>query len=113
MSVKHITNQSFEQDVLKEEKLVVVDFWATWCGPCRAIGPVVEELADEYEGKVVVGKVNVDDEANLARKFRVMSIPTIMFFKNGELVDKVVGLRSKEDLEELIESNISCSSSSP
>ena len=106
MSVKHITNQSFEQDVLKEEKLVVVDFWATWCGPCRAIGPVVEELADEYEGKVVVGKVNVDDEANLARKFRVMSIPTIMFFKNGELVDKVVGLRSKEDLEELIESNM-------
>lgn len=106
MSVKHITNQSFEQDVLKEEKLVVVDFWATWCGPCRAIGPVVEELADEYEGKVVVGKVNVDDEANLARKFRVMSIPTIMFFKNGELLDKVVGLRSKEDLEELIESNM-------
>ena len=106
MSVKHITNQNFEQEVIKENKLVVLDFWATWCGPCRAIGPVVEELAEEYQGKVVVGKVNVDDESNLARKFKVMSIPTIIFFKNGELIDKVVGLRSKEDLEELIESNI-------
>ena len=106
MSVKQITNQNFEQEVIKENKLVVLDFWATWCGPCRAIGPVVEELAEEYQGKVVVGKVNVDDESNLARKFKVMSIPTIIFFKNGELIDKVVGLRSKEDLEELIESNI-------
>lgn len=106
MSVKHITNKNFEQEVVKEDKLVVLDFWATWCGPCRAIGPVVEELAEQYEGKAVIGKVNVDDESDLARKFKVMSIPTIMFFKNGELIDKVVGLRSKEDLEELIESNM-------
>ena len=105
MSIKHITNGNFEQEVMKSDKLVVVDFWATWCGPCRAIGPVVDELAEQYGGSIVVGKVNVDDESELARRYKVMSIPTIMLFKNGEVVDKVVGLHSKEDLIELIDSN--------
>lgn len=102
----NITNQNFEQEVAKSDRLVLVDFWATWCGPCRAIGPVIEELEQQYKGKVTVGKINVDEEQALARKYKVMSIPTIMLFKNGEVVDKVVGLRSKEDLEEIIESNI-------
>ena len=105
MSIRHITNANFEQEVMKSDKLVVVDFWATWCGPCRAIGPVVDELAQEYNGEVVIGKINVDEEGELSRKYIVMSIPTIMLFKNGEVIDKVVGLRSKEDLIELIDSN--------
>ncbi|MBP5427200.1 MAG: thioredoxin [Clostridiales bacterium] len=105
MSIRHITNANFEQEVMKSDKLVVVDFWATWCGPCRAIGPVVDELAQEYNGEVVIGKINVDEEGELSRKYKVMSIPTIMLFKNGEVIDKVVGLRSKEDLIELIDSN--------
>ena len=106
MGIVNLTSNNFEQQVVKENKLVVVDFWATWCGPCRAIGPVIDELANQYEGKVVIGKINVDEESELARKYKVMSIPTVMLFKNGEVVDKVVGLRSKEDLEELIDSNI-------
>ena len=106
MGIVNLTVNNFEQQVMKQDKLVVVDFWATWCGPCRAIGPVIDELANQYEGKVVVGKINVDEESSLARKYKVMSIPTVMLFKNGEVVDKVVGVRSKEDLEELIDSNI-------
>ena len=106
MAIVNLTNSNFEKQVIKEDKLVVVDFWATWCGPCRAIGPVIDELANQYEGKVVVGKINVDEESDLARKYKVMSIPTVILFRNGEVVDKVVGLRSKEDLEELIDSNI-------
>lgn len=105
MSIKHITNDNFEQEVMRSDKLVVVDFWATWCGPCRAIGPVVEELAQEYDGDVVVGKINVDEEGELSERYRIMSIPTIMLFKNGEVVDKLIGLHSKEDLVELIDSN--------
>ena len=106
MSIITITDDNFEREVIKKEELVVVDFWATWCGPCRAISPVIDELANQYEGKVTVGKINVDEQRNLAAKYKVMSIPTVMLFKNGEVVDKVVGLRSREDLEELIESNI-------
>lgn len=106
MGIVNLTSKNFEQQVVKEDKLVVVDFWATWCGPCRAIGPVIDDLANQYDGKVVIGKINVDEESDLARKYKVMSIPTVMLFRNGEVVDKVVGLRSKEDLEELINSNM-------
>lgn len=105
MSIKQITNNNFEQEVIQSDKLVVVDFWATWCGPCRAIGPVIDELADQYNGSVVIGKVNVDEESELSRRYNVMSIPTIMLFKNGEVINKVVGLHSKEDLIEIIDSN--------
>ena len=110
MSIKHITNSNFDQEVIKSDKLVVVDFWATWCGPCRALGPVIDELADQYNGSVVVGKVNVDEESELSRRYKVMSIPTIILFKNGEVVDKVVGLRSKEDIIELIDEHGSANS---
>ena len=105
MSIKYITSDNFEQLVMESDKLVVLDFYATWCGPCRAIGPVVDELAEQYSESVVIGKVNVDEESALSRKYKVMSIPTIILLKNGEIVDKVVGLHSKEDLIELIDSN--------
>ncbi len=101
-----VTSENFENDVLKSEQPVLIDFWAPWCGPCRAVGPIVDELANEFEGKAKIGKINVDEQGELAQKFRVMSIPTIMLFKNGEVVDKVIGARSKPELSKLIEDNL-------
>jgi len=86
-----ITDQNFQDVVLKSNKPVLVDFWAQWCGPCLAIAPVIEELAQEYEGKVIIGKLDVDNNPVAASNFRVMNIPTMLFFKNGEVVDKQVG----------------------
>ncbi|MCR4434702.1 MAG: thioredoxin [Clostridiales bacterium] len=104
--VKVLTKDNFDAEVLKSDKTVVVDFWAQWCGPCRAVSPIIEDLANVYEGKVKVGKVNVDEEGELAAKFRIMSIPTIMLFKNGQMVDKVIGARSKEEFSKLIDKNL-------
>lgn len=96
-----ITNSNF-QDLIKEDKLVVADFWAEWCGPCKMLGPVIDELSTEYEGKVTIGKVNVEDEQDLAVQFGVRNIPTILFFKNGQVVDKQVGMVPKAALTEII-----------
>lgn len=104
MSLIHFTDDSFENEVLKYEGVALVDFWAAWCGPCQALGPVIEEISNEYEGKAKVGKVNVDEQREIAGKYMVMSIPTVMVFKNGELVNTLVGLRPKEDYLDAIDS---------
>jgi thioredoxin len=107
MSEVAVNDTNFKQEVLDESLPVLVDFWALWCGPCRMIGPVVEELATEYQGKIKVCKVDVDQAPNTASEYGVMSIPTIAIFKNGEVVDKVVGAVPKASLVEKIEAHIS------
>ena len=97
---------NFDEIIAEPGKPILVDFWASWCGPCRAVAPIIEELADEYAGKAIVGKVNVDEESGLSQKFRIMSIPTIMIFKDGLMVDKVVGARTKEEFEALLDKNL-------
>ena len=94
-----ITDTNFDMEVLQSASPVVVDFWAEWCGPCKQIAPVLDELATEYDGKVKVAKVNIDEFQDLAARFRINSIPTFLFFKNGQVVDQVVGLRSKKDFK--------------
>ncbi|MBQ7445008.1 MAG: thioredoxin [Clostridia bacterium] len=96
-----VTLNNFENEVLKAEKPVLVDFWASWCGPCRMLAPVVEEIDKEYGDKIKVCKVNVDDEPELADRFKINAIPTILVFKNGEIVNKSMGYKKKEDLLKL------------
>ena len=103
MSAVHFTAETFENEVLQSDKPVLVDFWAEWCGPCRMIAPTIEELSNEVGGDAVIGKVNVDEEPELASGYGVMSIPTIIVFKNGKPVSKVVGVRSKTDLKKLLD----------
>ncbi|MDR1004368.1 MAG: thioredoxin [Prevotellaceae bacterium] len=98
-----ITNSNYEQ-LLSEGKPLVIDFWAPWCGPCRMVAPIIKELADEYEGKVLIGKCNVDDNDDAAAKFGIRNIPTVLFFKDGKLVDKQVGSTSKSAYIEKIDS---------
>ena len=97
-----ITKNNFEAEVLRSEIPVLVDFWATWCGPCRMLAPVIGEIAEEYAGTVKVGKVNVDEEPELAMQFRVDSIPTVMLFKEGRLVNTTVGFRPKEQITAML-----------
>jgi len=101
-----ITDANFEELVLKSDKPVLVDFWAEWCGPCRMVGPVVEELAKEYEGKAVIGKVNVDLNSKIPAEFGIRNIPTILFFKNGQMVEKHVGVAAKSVLAGKIDSHM-------
>lgn len=101
-----LSNDIFEQEVVKSDKPVLIDFWATWCGPCRAVAPVIDQLADKFDGRVKVAKVNVDEQSELASKFRIMSIPTVMLFKNGQVVEKLIGARSYEEFSQLLEKNL-------
>lgn len=94
--------ETFEQEVLQSDIPVFVDFWATWCGPCKMIAPIVKEIADEYDGKILVGKVNVDEEPDLTMQYNVSSIPTLMVFKNGQLVNKAVGYREKDEILKML-----------
>jgi thioredoxin 1 len=95
MSVGKTSDASFEADVLKSSAPVVVDFWAEWCGPCRALGPSIDALAGDYAGKVSVGKLNVDDNPSITMKYMVRGIPTVILFKGGQIVDQIVGLADK------------------
>lgn len=101
-----ITDSNFEELVLKSDKPVLVDFWAEWCGPCRMIGPLVEELSSEYEGKALVGKLNVDENPGVATKYGIRSIPTLLVFKGGEVVDKIVGAVPKTMLASKIDAQL-------
>jgi len=98
----NITKANFETEVLKSDIPVIVDFWAPWCGPCRMLSPIIEELGDELKGKAKVVKVNVDEEPELAREFGIMSIPTVITFKQGKATSKVVGFSAKEELKDLL-----------
>ncbi len=98
----HFTDENFHEEALSCTLPVAVDFYADWCGPCKMLAPIIEELAPAYEGKIKIGKLNVDNAPDTAHKYGVMSIPTILFFKNGEVVNKIVGLVSKAELEEVL-----------
>ena len=104
--VKQITDSEWEQTVVKSETPVFVDFWAPWCGPCRIVGPIIEELASSYDGKLVVTKMNVDDNPAVAQKLGITSIPTMMIFKGGEVVDRAIGAMPKSELQKFIERNL-------
>ena len=101
-----ITDSNFEETVLKSDKPVLVDFWAAWCGPCRMVGPIIDELSEEYEGKAIVGKVDIDSNQQYAAQFGVRNIPTVLVFKNGELVDRKVGVSSKNDYAQALDNLI-------
>jgi len=102
MSVIHITNDNFDELVLKSEKKVLLDFWAPWCGPCRMITPAIEEIGEEYDS-ILVGKVNVDEEAALANRFGITSIPTLIVMEKGEVVNQALGMRPKDSILKLLE----------
>ena len=102
MAELKITKENFEQEVVNSELPVMLDFWASWCGPCRMLGPVIAELVEDYEGKAKIGKVNVDEEPELAAQFQVASIPTVVVIKNGKITAASVGVRPKNQLAEML-----------
>ena len=104
--VRQISDSEWEQTVVKSETPVLVDFWAPWCGPCRIVGPIIEELAPSYDGKLVVTKMNVDDNPAVAQKLGITSIPTMMIFKGGQVVDRAIGAMPKSELQKFIDRNL-------
>lgn len=100
--VSRFEDNNFDKEVLQTSEAVLVDFWAPWCGPCRMVGPVVEEIAEEYAGRLKVGKVNVDENRDLATRYGIMSIPTLIVFKNGKEIQRIVGYRGKQGIVEVI-----------
>jgi thioredoxin 1 len=105
MSTQHFTDLNFKQEVLESDLPVLVDFWAAWCGPCKTIAPLIDELAKEYAGKLKIGKLDVDTNPKIATEYGVMSIPTIIFFKKGKVINQLVGAASKLELKRKIEEN--------
>ena len=103
MAELQLTDTSFDAEVVKADKPVLVDFWAPWCGPCRMLSPLVDELAKEYDGKVKVGKVNTDDNAQVATQFRISAIPTLLFFKGGKVIDQLVGVHPKTEIKKRLD----------
>jgi len=101
-----LTDENFQQEVINSGKPVLVDFWASWCGPCLALGPTIEQLADEYQGRVKVGKLNVDENPAVAQRFGIRSIPTLLVFEGGQVVDQSVGLVPKQALEEKLNARV-------
>ncbi len=100
----NLNKENFEEEVLKSDKLVLVDFWASWCGPCKMIAPVLEEIAKENEEKVKICKVNIDEQGDLATEYQILSIPTLILFKDGKITNTVIGFHSKSELERIINS---------
>jgi len=102
-NLHHVTDGDFDQQILQSDVPALVDFWAAWCGPCRTVGPIVEELADEYKGKIKVAKLDVDSNKQVATKYGVRGIPTLMLFKDGQIVDQIVGAVPKSRIKELLD----------
>ncbi|MFA5356011.1 MAG: thioredoxin [Candidatus Omnitrophota bacterium] len=106
MAILHLTDGTFKSEVLDSDLPVLVDFWATWCGPCRMIAPIVEELAEEYKDRLKIGKIDIDDNPKTPTRYGVMSIPTLMFFKQGQVAGQLVGALSRSELKKKIEENL-------
>jgi len=106
MHVHHFTEANFKKEVLESDSTVLVDFWAPWCSPCKKVGPVIDELAKEYDKKIKIGKVNIDEDPKIATQFGIMSIPTLIFFKKGKAVEQIIGSLTKHELKKKIEENI-------
>ena len=106
MAILHVNDASFTQEILNSSGLTVVDFWAPWCGPCQMIAPALEALDQEYSDKIRIAKVNVDESHKVATQYGIMAIPTIVFFKNGEIVDQATGVLSKQQLKKKVEENL-------
>ncbi len=109
MSEIQLTDDTFEKDVLQSPEPVLVDFWAPWCGPCRMLAPIIEEISKEYTGKARVAKINTDDHPNAASRFKISAIPTLLFFKGGKVVEQMVGVHSKAEIKKTLDNLVSVS----